>query len=67
MNKTNRIIPLDFVKYHDKLLSSLIARVILVPKQPNLIVVVYAPQSPTTTLHEIIVVDISMKPAQILH
>ncbi|CAF1990191.1 unnamed protein product [Rotaria magnacalcarata] len=67
MNKTNRIIPLDFVKYHDKLLSSLIARVLLVPKQPNLIVVVYAPQSPTTTLHEIIVVDISMKPAQILH
>ncbi|CAF4648474.1 unnamed protein product [Rotaria socialis] len=67
MNKTNRIIPLDFVKYHDKLLSSRIERVLLVPKQPNLIVVVYAPQSSTTNLHEIIVVDISTKPTQILH
>ncbi|CAF4720254.1 unnamed protein product, partial [Rotaria socialis] len=64
MNKTNRIIPLDFVKYHDKLLSSRIERVLLVPKQPNLIVVVYAPQSSTTNLHEIIVVDISTKPTQ---
>ncbi|CAF2349243.1 unnamed protein product [Rotaria sp. Silwood2] len=66
-NNQNIIIPLDFVKHFDKLLSSRIERVLLVPKQPNLIVIVYVPQSSTTNMHEICIVDISLQPAQILH
>ncbi|CAF4748502.1 unnamed protein product [Rotaria sp. Silwood1] len=66
-NNQNTIIPLDFVKYFDKLLSSRIERVLLVPKQSNLIVIIYVPQSSTTNVHEIVIVDISLQPAQIVH
>ncbi|CAF3762641.1 unnamed protein product [Rotaria sordida] len=66
-NNQNSIISLDFVKYFDKLSSSYIERVLLVPKQPNLIVIVYVPQSPITSIHEIVIVDISLQPAQILY
>ena len=63
----NIIIPLDFVKYFDKLLSSRIEHVLLVPKHPDLIVIVYVPQSPTISLHEIVLVDMSLQPARMLH
>jgi len=66
-NYKNMIVPLDLIKYADRQLTSRIERVLLVPKQSNLIVLVYAPQSTTTNLHEIVVVDIELQPAQILH
>jgi hypothetical protein len=66
-NNQNMIISLDFIKYSDRPFSSRIERVLLVPKQSHLIVIVYAPQSPTMSLHEIVVVDISSQPEQILY
>lgn len=63
----NMIIPLDLIKYADRQITSRIERVLLVPKQSNLIVIVYAPQSSSTNLHEIVVVDIELQPAQILY
>ncbi len=66
-NDHNMIIPLDFVKYADRQITSRIERVLLVPKLPNLIVLVYAPKSNSTNLHEIVVVDIAVRPARILY
>jgi hypothetical protein len=66
-NNENTIIPLDLVKYADRHLSSRIERVLLVPKQSNLIVIVYAPQSTVGNLHEIVIVDIELQPAQVLY
>ncbi|CAF1472422.1 unnamed protein product [Rotaria magnacalcarata] len=65
-NNRNMIVPLDSIKYADRQLTSQIDRVLLVPKQPNLIVILYAPQSAITNLHEIVIVDIESQPAQIL-
>lgn len=62
----NMIIPLDLIKYADRQITSRIERVLLVPNQSNLIVLVYAPQS-STNVHEIVVVDIELQPAQILY
>jgi hypothetical protein len=66
-NQQDRIISLDFIKYINKSLSSRIERVVLVPKQSHLIIIVYAPQYPTTNLHEIIVVNINLQPPEILY
>ncbi|CAF1541236.1 unnamed protein product [Rotaria sp. Silwood1] len=66
-NDQNMIIPLDSIKYADRQISSQIERVLLVPKQPNLIVIHYVPQSTITNLHEIVIVDIELRPAQILY
>jgi hypothetical protein len=66
-NYQNMIIPLDLIKYADRQITSRIEHVLLVPKQSNLIVLVYAPQATTTNLHEIVIVDIELQPAQILH
>ncbi|CAF4883619.1 unnamed protein product, partial [Rotaria sp. Silwood1] len=66
-NEQNMIIPLDSIKYADRQISSQIERVLLVPKQPNLIVIHYVPQSTITNLHEIVIVDIELRPAQILY
>jgi hypothetical protein len=61
------IIPLNFIKYADRQITSRIERVLLVPKHSNLIILVYAPQSTSTNLHEIILVDIAVHPIKILH
>lgn len=66
-NNQSTIIPLDSIKYADRQLTSVIERVLLVPKQPNLIVVLYAPQSTITHINEIVIVDIESQPAQIIH
>ena len=66
-NNQNIIIPLDSVKHANRHLSSQIERVLLVPNQPNLIIIAYAPQSSTANLHEIVIVDIELQPAQILY
>ncbi|CAF0987281.1 unnamed protein product [Rotaria sordida] len=66
-NDQNMIIPLDSIKYADRQISSQIERVLLVPKQSNLIVILYAPQSTITNLHEIVIVDIELRPARILY
>lgn len=66
-NHANMIIPLDFVKYSDRQLTSRIDRVLFVPKHPNLAIVVYAPQSNSSTLHEIVLLDIESQPTQILY
>ncbi|CAF4427059.1 unnamed protein product, partial [Rotaria sp. Silwood2] len=66
-NDQNMVIPLDSIKYADRQISSQIERVLLVPKQSNLIVILYAPQSTITNLHEIVIVDIELRPAQILY
>jgi len=66
-NQENRIISLDFIKYIDKQLSSRIEHILLVPKQSHLIIIVYAPQYPTTNLHEIILVNINLEPPKILY
>ena len=66
-NSQNTIIPLDLVKYADRQITSRIDRVLLVPKQSNLIVLIYAPQSTTNNLHEVVVVDIESQPAQVLY
>jgi hypothetical protein len=66
-NKHNMVIPLNFIKYADRQMTSRIERVLLVPQQPNLIILVYAPQSTSTHLHEIIIIDIGTSPPQILH
>lgn len=65
-NNQKTIIPLDLIKYANQRTSSRIKRVLLVPKQSNLIIVVHAPQS-TTNLHEIVIVDIKLQPPQILY
>jgi hypothetical protein len=65
-NHHNMIIPLDFIKHADRHLTSRIERVLLVPKQSNLIVILYAPQSPTSLLHEIVILDIELQPPQVL-
>lgn len=65
-NHQNTIIPLDSIKYADRQISSRIERVLLVPNQSNLIVILYAPESSISSLHEIVIVDIEVKPAQIL-
>lgn len=67
MNKKNTIVPLDFIKYHDKLLSSCIEYILLVPKRPDLLVLVYAPQSTVASLREIVIADIHSKPPRILN
>jgi hypothetical protein len=66
-NHHNMIIPLDLIKYADRQISSRIQRVLLVPKQSHLIVVVYAPQSPTSSLHEIVILDIESHPARVVY
>jgi hypothetical protein len=66
-NHNNMIIPLDLIKYGDRQISSRIERVLLVPKQSNLIVLVYAPQFATSNLHEIVIVDIEARPTQVLY
>jgi hypothetical protein len=59
---------LDFIKYLDgRSSSSRIERVLLIPKHPNLIVIAYASKASITSLHEILIVDISLQPAQILY
>jgi len=57
---------LDFVKSFDSR-SSRIERVLLIPKHSNLIVIVYGSKASITSLHEILIVDISLQPAQILY
>jgi hypothetical protein len=64
--RRNMVIPLDLVKYNDRQISSRVDRVLFVPNQPNLIIIHYAPQS-TASLHEIVVVDIELRPAQVLY
>jgi hypothetical protein len=66
-NNQNMIISLDIVKYLDRQLSSRIERVLLVPKQSHLLVLLYAPQFQITSLHEIVILDISSQPAQVLY
>ncbi|CAF1100156.1 unnamed protein product [Adineta steineri] len=66
-NQQIMTITLDFVKYLDSLSTSRIEQVLLVPKHENIIVIVYASKISITNLREIIVVDISLRPAQILH
>ena len=66
-NNQNMVIPLDLVKYADRQITSRIDRVLLVPKQANLIVLVYAPQSTTNNLHEVVIVDVELQPAQVLY
>jgi hypothetical protein len=63
----NRILPLDLIKYADRHITSRIERVLLVPKYSNLIVLLYAPQSTSTNLNEIVIVDIELQPARILY
>jgi hypothetical protein len=64
-NEQNTIHSLDFIKYNDKPLSSRIERVLLVPKQPHLIVIIYTAQS--STIYEIVVANIHLEPPQILY
>lgn len=66
-NHQNRIILLDFIKYLNRPFSSRIKRVLLVPKQSHLIIIVYTPQSSTTNLDEIVVANINSEPPQILY
>ena len=66
-NDQNTVIPLDLIKNTNWRVASRIERVLLVPNQSNLIVVVHVPQSTTTNLHEIIIVDIELQPPQILY
>ncbi|CAF3833167.1 unnamed protein product [Adineta steineri] len=66
-NDQHQIIPLNSIKYTDRRGLSRIERVLLVPKRPNLIVVVRVPQLTTTNLHEIVIVDIEIQPPKILY
>jgi len=66
-NHQNKTIPLDLIKYGDRQITSRIEHVLLVPKQSNLIVLVYAPQATSTHLNEIVVVDIELQPARIIY
>lgn len=66
-NRKNTIISLDFIKYLDNSITSRIERVLLVPNQSHLIIIVYSPQSSITNAHDIVLVDIHLQPPQILH
>ena len=66
-NHQNSIIQLDLIKYADRQLTSRIERVLLVPQQPHLIVLVYTPQANTSNLREIVVVDIDAQPPEVLY
>ena len=66
-NHQNAIHLLDFIRYGETTFSSRIERVLLVPKQPHLIILLHAPQPSTSTLHEIIIVNIHLQPPEILH
>lgn len=66
-NQKNTIYSLDFLKYGDKSFSSRIERVLLIPNQPHLIIVIYVPQPATNNLQEIVLVNIHLQPPQILH
>ena len=66
-NEHNMIIPLDLIKYSDRQLTSRIDRVLLVPNHSNLLVLVYAPQSTSSNLHEIVLLDIESQPTEILY
>jgi hypothetical protein len=65
-NSQNRIIPLDVIKDHDRSLSARIERILLVPKQAHLVILVYTPQLTTSSANEIIILDITHEPAKIL-
>lgn len=66
-NQKNTIFSLDFLKYGDKSFSSRIERILFVPNQPHLMVVIYSPQPSTNNLQEIILVNIHFQPSQILY
>ena len=66
-NHQDQTVPLDFIKYADRQLTSRIERVLLVPTRTNLVVLVYAPQVNINRLHEVVVVDIESQPAQVLY
>jgi hypothetical protein len=66
-NQQSMTLSLDFVKYIENLSTSLIERVILVPKQPHLVIILYASKLSITSPREIVIVDISFQPAQILY
>jgi hypothetical protein len=65
-NQQNTIISLDFIKYIDRS-TSRIERVLLVPKQPHLIIILYGPETSKTNLHEIVIVNINLQPPKILY
>ncbi|UJR21708.1 hypothetical protein I4U23_024785 [Adineta vaga] len=63
-NNQYKITPLDLLKYTDRDGLSRIERVLLLPKYPNLILLIRIPQS--TNLQEILIVDISSDPPKTL-
>jgi hypothetical protein len=65
-NEQNTVHSLDFI-YENKPFSSRIERVLLVPKHPYLIVVLYTSRSSTNTLYEIAIVNIHSPIPEILH
>lgn len=66
-NKKNTIFSLDCLKYDDKSFSARIERVLLVPKQPHLIIVLYVPQPSVNNLQELVLVNLQHQSPQILH
>lgn len=66
-NHQNSIFQLDLIKYADRQLTSRIERVLLVPKQSNLVVLVYTPQANISNLREVVVIDIEVQPAEVLY
>ncbi|CAF1306379.1 unnamed protein product [Adineta ricciae] len=60
-------ITLDFVKYLDSLETSRIEQVRLVPKHEHLIAIVYASKVSINELREVVIIDISLNPPEILY
>jgi len=65
--KENQILPLQFIFHDNKILSSRIERISLVPNQPNLLIVIHAPEYSQNSLREIVVINIKSNPPKILH